>query len=304
MLMSEPARGTNLALGKLTCRNLWKSYGRAETDAKAMLRRGLSHNELAAKLGEYEQPAALADVSFSIDEGEIFVVMGLSGSGKSTLIRCLARLIEPTAGQVLLDGQDLLAFSRDRYGDARFRFPSEAELGRDEHMRAESDAGTNAGRHRAFTRPEWHERRGSRSAADQRPLSEVASADCEIRHDPPSAIVADDIERHVGGDGEVRRLEGIELAAQIGDLRPDRQSRRDEHARAAANRAEIVPDLVDEAAPADDGLDDRRGLVLREHRLPHSGQRGGDGQGRSETTHLPPVAEPCGTGRTTPRRIR
>lgn len=119
MLMSEPARGTNLAFGKLTCRNLWKSYGRAEIDAKAMLRRGLSHNELAAKLGEYEQPAALADVSFSIDEGEIFVVMGLSGSGKSTLIRCLARLIEPTAGQVLLDGQDLLAFSRKQLLEVR-----------------------------------------------------------------------------------------------------------------------------------------------------------------------------------------
>lgn len=51
----------------------------------------------------------LLDVSLSIEKGEVFVIMGLSGSGKSTLVRCLNRLIEPTAGQVLLDGQDILA---------------------------------------------------------------------------------------------------------------------------------------------------------------------------------------------------
>lgn len=117
--MSEPARGASLASGKLSCQNLWKSYGRAETDVKALLRRGLSHNELTAKLSEDKKSAALADVSFSIAEGEIFVIMGLSGSGKSTLIRCLARLIEPTAGQVLFDGQDLLAFSRKQLLEVR-----------------------------------------------------------------------------------------------------------------------------------------------------------------------------------------
>src|SRR5690606_17410918 len=47
-------------------------------------------------------------VSFSIEEGEIFVIMGLSGSGKSTLVRLLNRLIEPTAGQVLINGQDIV----------------------------------------------------------------------------------------------------------------------------------------------------------------------------------------------------
>ena len=49
----------------------------------------------------------MRDVSFDVQQGEIFVVMGLSGSGKSTLIRCLTRLIEPTFGEILLDGEDI-----------------------------------------------------------------------------------------------------------------------------------------------------------------------------------------------------
>ncbi|MFQ5814268.1 MAG: glycine betaine/L-proline ABC transporter ATP-binding protein [Anaerolineae bacterium] len=53
---------------------------------------------------------ALRDASFDVVEGEIFVVMGLSGSGKSTLIRCLIRLIEPTQGQILIDGEEILDY--------------------------------------------------------------------------------------------------------------------------------------------------------------------------------------------------
>ena len=56
--------------------------------------------------------AAVHDVSLTVAAGEILVVMGLSGSGKSTLIRCLARLIEPTAGKVEVEGLDLLAMSK------------------------------------------------------------------------------------------------------------------------------------------------------------------------------------------------
>ncbi|MGV8988021.1 MAG: quaternary amine ABC transporter ATP-binding protein [Cypionkella sp.] len=55
--------------------------------------------------------AAVRDVSIDVREGEIFIVMGLSGSGKSTLVRCLSRLIEPTSGELQLDGNDLLAAS-------------------------------------------------------------------------------------------------------------------------------------------------------------------------------------------------
>src|SRR5512133_2094308 len=52
---------------------------------------------------------AVRDVSFAVAPNEVFVVMGLSGSGKSTLVRCLTRLIEPTAGRVLFDGEDIRA---------------------------------------------------------------------------------------------------------------------------------------------------------------------------------------------------
>src|SRR5690606_37882184 len=55
--------------------------------------------------------SAVADVGVEVRTGECFVIMGLSGSGKSTLVRCLARLVEPTAGEILLDGRDLLRAS-------------------------------------------------------------------------------------------------------------------------------------------------------------------------------------------------
>ncbi|WP_423911070.1 quaternary amine ABC transporter ATP-binding protein [Candidatus Spongiihabitans sp.] len=57
---------------------------------------------------------AACNVSFDVHTGEIFVIMGLSGSGKSTIVRCLSRLIEPTAGEVLMDGEDLLKLSNDQ----------------------------------------------------------------------------------------------------------------------------------------------------------------------------------------------
>ncbi len=62
---------------------------------------------------------AVRDVSFSVREGETFVIMGLSGSGKSTLVRCLSRLIEPTRGQVIIDGEDMLAMNKTQLLDIR-----------------------------------------------------------------------------------------------------------------------------------------------------------------------------------------
>ena len=61
----------------------------------------------------------LRDVSFTVDPGEIFVVMGLSGSGKSTLVRCLIRLIEATKGQVRFDGEDILTYSPEQMMEFR-----------------------------------------------------------------------------------------------------------------------------------------------------------------------------------------
>jgi len=60
------------------------------------------------KLSQAGVITAVRDATFEVNEGEIFVIMGLSGSGKSTLVRCMSRLIEPTAGEILFDGQDLL----------------------------------------------------------------------------------------------------------------------------------------------------------------------------------------------------
>ncbi|WP_406729710.1 glycine betaine/L-proline ABC transporter ATP-binding protein [Streptomyces sp. GD-15H] len=63
--------------------------------------------------------AAVRDVSFDVRKGEVFVVMGLSGSGKSTLVRCLTRLIEPTAGTIVIDGEDVRAMDRARLRELR-----------------------------------------------------------------------------------------------------------------------------------------------------------------------------------------
>jgi glycine betaine/proline transport system ATP-binding protein len=92
------------AAAKLSCRGLWKLFG---PQPEAMLRRhGGAPSPEALRAAGYIR--ACADIAFDVAPGEILVVMGLSGSGKSTLIRCLARLIEPTAGEVWFDGRDLL----------------------------------------------------------------------------------------------------------------------------------------------------------------------------------------------------
>src|SRR5262245_24592954 len=107
---------------KLSCRNLWKVYGhnaeRLGRDA------GTFASDRAAacdKLRAAGQIPAVIDANFVVHTGEIFVIMGLSGSGKSTLVRCLSRLIEPTSGQVLLDGEDLLTVSSRRLIELRRR---------------------------------------------------------------------------------------------------------------------------------------------------------------------------------------
>ena len=91
---------------KLACRNVWKLFGEgAERLLAATTHPALSEIQAAGLIG------AVRDANIEIREGEIFVIMGLSGSGKSTLVRCLSRLIEPSAGEILFDGQDLLRAS-------------------------------------------------------------------------------------------------------------------------------------------------------------------------------------------------
>ncbi|MBM3584460.1 MAG: betaine/proline/choline family ABC transporter ATP-binding protein [Alphaproteobacteria bacterium] len=95
------------AHGALALRNVWKLYG---PGAEQALRPG-SAQPAAADLAAKGIITAVRDVSLDVHAGEIFIIMGLSGSGKSTLVRCMTRLIEPTAGQVLFHGQDLLHIS-------------------------------------------------------------------------------------------------------------------------------------------------------------------------------------------------
>jgi glycine betaine/proline transport system ATP-binding protein len=88
----------------VSCRRLWKIFGPHPAQAKAEAERGVSKAEILDRSGHV---IAVRDVSFDVRQGEIFVVMGLSGSGKSTLVRCLSRLIEPSDGQILIEGADL-----------------------------------------------------------------------------------------------------------------------------------------------------------------------------------------------------
>ena len=96
--------------------NLWKAFGPAEGKIVGTPNADLPNSDLRSRLGT---TVAVRDVSFDVQPGEIFVVMGLSGSGKSTLIRCLTRLIEPTAGQILLDGEDIRKADQGRLRELR-----------------------------------------------------------------------------------------------------------------------------------------------------------------------------------------
>jgi len=85
---------------KISCKNMWKIFGPNPEKVMAQLNSNSTRAEVQKETGHV---IAVKDVSFSIEEGETFVVMGLSGSGKSTLVRCLSRLIEPTAGDFFVD---------------------------------------------------------------------------------------------------------------------------------------------------------------------------------------------------------
>ncbi|MFI6198360.1 glycine betaine/L-proline ABC transporter ATP-binding protein [Streptomyces phaeochromogenes] len=96
---------------------LWKVFGpkadRVPADPELA---ALTPAELRSRTG---CTAAVRDVSFDVRKGEVFVVMGLSGSGKSTLVRCLTRLIEPTAGSIVIDGEDVRAMDKARLRELR-----------------------------------------------------------------------------------------------------------------------------------------------------------------------------------------
>jgi glycine betaine/proline transport system ATP-binding protein len=94
---------------KVVVEGLCKVFGDNPRMAQEMLARGASKDEVFAKTGHV---VGVHNVSFDVKEGEIFVLMGLSGSGKSTLIRLINRLVEPTAGKVVIDGHDVVSARR------------------------------------------------------------------------------------------------------------------------------------------------------------------------------------------------
>ncbi len=104
--MNVPAQAENA----IECRNLWKIFGaRAGEALEATRSEGIGKDEALKRFG---CAVGVADASFSVAKGEIFCIMGLSGSGKSTIIRHVNRLIEPTAGSVHVDGQDVMRLSK------------------------------------------------------------------------------------------------------------------------------------------------------------------------------------------------
>ena len=102
----------------VSCRNVWKIYGPQADRIVGTPEADMPRAELLEKTGCV---AAVRDVSFDVAKGEVFVVMGLSGSGKSTLVRMINRIHDPTAGQVMVDGEDIMHLDDERLREIRRR---------------------------------------------------------------------------------------------------------------------------------------------------------------------------------------
>ncbi|GLS06120.1 ABC transporter ATP-binding protein [Chitiniphilus shinanonensis] len=104
--------------GRIALRHVSKVYGADPRTALLLLAQGADKQRVQAETGQH---VGLYDVSLSIPAGGIYAIMGLSGSGKSTLVRHINRLVEPSAGQVLIDGEDVLGFGAARLRELRRR---------------------------------------------------------------------------------------------------------------------------------------------------------------------------------------
>ena len=97
--------------------NVWKVFGNTSREAMdAIQNQRISKNEALEK---YNSVIGVSDVSFEVNQGEIFCVMGLSGSGKSTLVRHINRLLEPTSGKIFINGQDVMTLDRENLQELR-----------------------------------------------------------------------------------------------------------------------------------------------------------------------------------------
>ncbi|AEX50705.1 glycine betaine/L-proline ABC transporter ATP-binding protein ProV [Rahnella aquatilis] len=101
---------------KIEVKNLYKVFGENPDRAFKMIDAGKGKEEIFEKTG---LSLGVKNASLAIEEGEIFVIMGLSGSGKSTMVRLLNRLIEPTRGEVLIDGEDIAKISEAKLRQVR-----------------------------------------------------------------------------------------------------------------------------------------------------------------------------------------
>lgn len=97
-------------------KNLYKIFGPNPKRAVPLIEKNVSKADILKKTG---CTVAINGATFSIEQRETFVVMGLSGSGKSTFIRCLNRLIDPTLGEILIDGQDIMKMSAEQMRELR-----------------------------------------------------------------------------------------------------------------------------------------------------------------------------------------
>ncbi len=101
---------------KVEVKNLTKIFGKKTQAALEMMKKPQPKTDILKKTGA---TVGVYDASFDVQEGEIFVIMGLSGSGKSTLIRLLNRLIEPTSGNIYIDGEDISKLSKEELREVR-----------------------------------------------------------------------------------------------------------------------------------------------------------------------------------------
>jgi len=107
--LRKPKRVTDrMATNKIQVNRIYKIFGKRVESSLALVQQGKTKQEVLAETG---CNVGLNDVSLGIQTGEIFVIMGLSGSGKSTLVRHFNRLIDPSAGEILIDGVNILSMS-------------------------------------------------------------------------------------------------------------------------------------------------------------------------------------------------
>lgn len=107
---------TTASATEIACRNIWKVFGRTPERVIETITPDKSRSQIFTETGHL---VGVRDVSFEVQRGETFVVMGLSGSGKSTLVRCISRLIEPTRGQILVEGQDVVTMDAKQLLEVR-----------------------------------------------------------------------------------------------------------------------------------------------------------------------------------------